>query len=118
MSCISECPARPGYLLLHIGAVLVCAGVAGDAVQYFCGRGKNDYYDVLNISVVHATIESHFVSFLTTFLLPASSLSHLPTIRPSIWTNGYDWMQFLLLPVFFRLSVTAETAMQCRHRAA
>ena len=40
MILLLECSPRLGHLLLHIGAVAVCAGATGDAVQHFSGRGN------------------------------------------------------------------------------
>lgn len=40
LSCISECPSRSRYLLLHFGAVSVCACPAGDALQHLPGWGE------------------------------------------------------------------------------
>lgn len=37
LSCVSECPSGSCYLLLHFGAVPICACIAGDAVQHLCG---------------------------------------------------------------------------------
>lgn len=40
LSCISDCPSRSRDLLFHFGTVLVCACLAGDAVQHFPGWGE------------------------------------------------------------------------------
>lgn len=40
LSRVSECPSRPRYLLLHFGAVSVCASLTGDAVQLLNGRSE------------------------------------------------------------------------------
>ncbi len=95
LSCVSECPSRPGYLLLHFGAVPLCAGVTGDAVQLFCGWGRTElrggnafcfrivtyiwYNKQMHLScIVHSTTEIHFVSFLTW----RHMLLHSPTCQP------------------------------------